>query len=354
MFCKVCKDAGKNETEYTSHWVRDAPGPNGKVVCPTLLSTHCKYCKETGHIVKYCPKLKGKYSEDNHPRPNNISIVNLRYKSTPTASQEVQQMEEERRQERARELCSSPPPAPIGQKTNYFQMLLVDEVDEEDDEKTTSVIPTTLKPDYLDIAKSGVENANKEAELQNYKEDLEKNFPTLNPTTSFTDINSKKPTSTSAKSYKDVALTYTFVPKDEKGNPLPSGSYLKICRGCGQLCRMFCDNDWCDGTTPPPQTMYAEEEMEKNKREIEKMKRWEEKRRRNDNTSPPPLFSTATATATATATFPEEEDTVTICSKCIPGKYGCSECYPYFPIPSSSPTPTPTPPPTRWSDVDVY
>ena len=55
MFCKVCKDAGKTETEYTSHYVKDK---SGKTTCPTLLNQACKYCKQTGHTVKFCKTLK--------------------------------------------------------------------------------------------------------------------------------------------------------------------------------------------------------------------------------------------------------------------------------------------------------
>ena len=55
MFCKVCKDAGKSEQEYTNHSVRNN---QGKVLCPTLLNQSCKYCKNTGHTVKYCEVLK--------------------------------------------------------------------------------------------------------------------------------------------------------------------------------------------------------------------------------------------------------------------------------------------------------
>ena len=55
MFCKVCKDAGKTETEYTSHYVKDK---TGKITCPTLLNQACKYCKQTGHTVKFCNSLK--------------------------------------------------------------------------------------------------------------------------------------------------------------------------------------------------------------------------------------------------------------------------------------------------------
>jgi hypothetical protein len=53
-FCKVCKDAGKSEAEYTSHFVRENPDPKSKVVCPTLLNLTCSYCKKAGHTVGYC------------------------------------------------------------------------------------------------------------------------------------------------------------------------------------------------------------------------------------------------------------------------------------------------------------
>jgi hypothetical protein len=56
-YCKVCHDAGKSEREYTSHFVKSAPGPEGKVVCPTLLSQSCGYCGSSGHTPKFCPTL---------------------------------------------------------------------------------------------------------------------------------------------------------------------------------------------------------------------------------------------------------------------------------------------------------
>ena len=57
-FCKVCKDSGKTEAEYTSHFVKSEPGSKGKVVCPTLLNQGCSYCHENGHTVSYCKVLK--------------------------------------------------------------------------------------------------------------------------------------------------------------------------------------------------------------------------------------------------------------------------------------------------------
>lgn len=65
-FCKVCRDAGRPEKEYTSHYVKDQPGPNGKVVCPTLLNQACRICNQSGHTSTYCPQYRPRDRENNH------------------------------------------------------------------------------------------------------------------------------------------------------------------------------------------------------------------------------------------------------------------------------------------------
>ena len=62
----MCFDAGKPEGEYTSHYVKDVPGPNGKVICPTLLSIECRYCHAIGHTKKHCQKLRSKNERKAH------------------------------------------------------------------------------------------------------------------------------------------------------------------------------------------------------------------------------------------------------------------------------------------------
>jgi len=57
-YCKVCHDAGKSESVYTSHYVKTSLGPNAKIACPTLLALECKYCFQAGHTVKYCTVIK--------------------------------------------------------------------------------------------------------------------------------------------------------------------------------------------------------------------------------------------------------------------------------------------------------
>jgi hypothetical protein len=76
-FCKVCRDAGRPESEYTSHFVKDQPGPGGKVVCPILLNQACRICNQNGHTSSYCsqyrsrreePRREERYIERREPR----------------------------------------------------------------------------------------------------------------------------------------------------------------------------------------------------------------------------------------------------------------------------------------------
>ena len=69
--CKVCKDAGKPESEYSSHWVKDK---EGKVICPYIKGLNCNYCmnygnasQAAGHTPKYCKFLK-KNTEKNEKK----------------------------------------------------------------------------------------------------------------------------------------------------------------------------------------------------------------------------------------------------------------------------------------------
>jgi len=55
-FCKVCKDAGKTEAQYTSHFTRATRDIKSAVICPTLLENVCRYCDKNGHTTKFCPK----------------------------------------------------------------------------------------------------------------------------------------------------------------------------------------------------------------------------------------------------------------------------------------------------------
>lgn len=70
-FCKVCYDAGLPTEQFTSHFVKDQPGPNGKVVCPTLLAQRCLICGIPGHTSSYCP--------DNSSISSSSTVQNTRF-----------------------------------------------------------------------------------------------------------------------------------------------------------------------------------------------------------------------------------------------------------------------------------
>ena len=84
-FCKICFDAGKPENVYTSHFVKDVKGPEGKVLCPYLLSLTCSYCKQkTGHTLRYCPLLEQK--NNNKTATKTTATKTTATKTTATAT----------------------------------------------------------------------------------------------------------------------------------------------------------------------------------------------------------------------------------------------------------------------------
>ena len=57
-FCKVCKDMGKPESVWKSHYVRQTPHPDSPVTCPTILNNVCNYCNIKGHTISTCVRKK--------------------------------------------------------------------------------------------------------------------------------------------------------------------------------------------------------------------------------------------------------------------------------------------------------
>ena len=56
-FCGVCQKAGLSEKEYTSHFTKSTPGPQGIVTCPTILNNECSFCHNLGHFKNSCPAI---------------------------------------------------------------------------------------------------------------------------------------------------------------------------------------------------------------------------------------------------------------------------------------------------------
>lgn len=91
-FCKVCQDAGKPESEYTSHFVRTLPDINGKsiVTCPVLNSTECRYCCQLGHTTKFCPVLE---KNEKRNKKDNYTAVQYQKSEQRLSSMSAQKAE---------------------------------------------------------------------------------------------------------------------------------------------------------------------------------------------------------------------------------------------------------------------
>ena len=85
--CKVCVDAGKVESIYSSHWVKDN---NGVVICPTLLSQDCRYCRLPGHTITHC-SLYSKRNEMNSA----VTKLTAQLKTKKTEKKELKKAKQE-------------------------------------------------------------------------------------------------------------------------------------------------------------------------------------------------------------------------------------------------------------------
>ena len=119
-FCKVCYDAKCSVDEYTSHFVKDQPGPNGKVVCPTLLAQNCLICGVPGHTSSYCPDNSSVSSSSSstirkEPPRYAQAVDEIRYPShsirlPPIQKQPQQQQPQQQQQQQQQQQHSRPAP----------------------------------------------------------------------------------------------------------------------------------------------------------------------------------------------------------------------------------------------------
>ena len=56
--CTHCKNLGKTEREYTSHFPRKTPNQTSALTCPELLKKLCTRCPGRTHTIDNCSKEK--------------------------------------------------------------------------------------------------------------------------------------------------------------------------------------------------------------------------------------------------------------------------------------------------------
>jgi hypothetical protein len=114
-FCKVCQDAGKPESIYTSHNVRQTQDKSAPVTCPTLLAQECRYCHKQGHSIKYCPIIKEQNDRKQQPVPAQQVKAQVKAPAKRSVPKNVYMIfadESDEEREREQERIRNPVPTP--------------------------------------------------------------------------------------------------------------------------------------------------------------------------------------------------------------------------------------------------
>ena len=79
-FCVFCFNLGKPSTVYTSHYIRETPAQDSRIVCPELKACKCMGCGKTGHTISKCKAAapyKQRYNTEETPKADDIKPKNI-------------------------------------------------------------------------------------------------------------------------------------------------------------------------------------------------------------------------------------------------------------------------------------
>ena len=141
-FCKVCYDAGLPVADYTDHYVKDQPGPNGKVVCPTLLAQKCLICGVAGHTSSYCPE-EARLERERKEREREVKRVNASDVKAWKVVGGGDASSSKPRVEASAALAPAPVAAPPAVVRGSFGLLAVDSGDESEREREEEEVRNT-------------------------------------------------------------------------------------------------------------------------------------------------------------------------------------------------------------------
>ena len=141
-FCKVCYDAGLPVADYTDHYVKDQPGPNGKVACPTLLAQKCLKCGVAGHTSSYCPE-EARLERERKEREREVKRVNASDVKAWKVVGGGDASSSKPRVEASAALAPAPVAAPPAVVRGSFGLLAVDSGDESEREREEEEVRNT-------------------------------------------------------------------------------------------------------------------------------------------------------------------------------------------------------------------
>ena len=169
-FCKVCYDAGLPVADYTDHFVKDQPGPDGKVVCPTLLAQKCLTCGLPGHTSSYCPGTIRRETERTVRDRNEYeqskkasggwetvgakgTAMKPSPSSTSTSIKPKPRIEDMAPKKLADQRGATATAAPVTKKYGWFGALALEDSSDSEEEREVAQLPTGVpKPVRKEVA----------------------------------------------------------------------------------------------------------------------------------------------------------------------------------------------------------
>ena len=142
--CVLCRNANV-DIALRNHFPKTEPGPKGKpnILCPTIASLSCKYCKESYHTIKHCPLIAEK---------NRMLSI--------SSKEERRHNYNENKTKAIRQLATKT-------KTNMNLFL---ELDEEEEQEVIDAFPPIL---VQDTKKRALSPSTPQPEMKSYKTVLE-------------------------------------------------------------------------------------------------------------------------------------------------------------------------------------
>ena len=159
-FCKVCQDAGKPESIYTSHNVRQTQDKTAPVTCPTLLAQECRYCHNLGHSIKYCPIIKEQndrkqqYERKSESVQAPVKVPAPAKRNVPKNVYMIFSEESDEEREREQERIRNPVPTPqIIRKQAPSVISYASVLSKEKDETQTQTQTKAKEPEVKEVKK---------------------------------------------------------------------------------------------------------------------------------------------------------------------------------------------------------
>lgn len=89
-FCAFCFNLGKPAAIYNSHYIRETPAKDSRIICPELKSCKCMGCGKQGHTISNCRSTKSDHRMGEQQRLGIDAPYKNRHIQNPTKPHQIQ------------------------------------------------------------------------------------------------------------------------------------------------------------------------------------------------------------------------------------------------------------------------